>query len=509
MRELDDATLEVQLRRVLAEHLGQLPLDLSVEDLERRCLVRERTRRRNRGWLALGVAAAMLLPFGVLVMGQRPFLQAIVEPSTPSTLPTQQRTATVARSAPPPTPASATPAPVLAGNHDDLFVVTRTPSRTMCENLDRYDTDTGARRRVVTCSNGIAVTPDGSRAAVGGDHGLPVVDLVDGHQVALIESGGFTNPIAWSPSGRWLQWATCPSNPTLLTQADLKAPCQIAIGSPGNARQNRIPGPDGRGYFEAQWLRDESHVLVPESQGRLIGNSDGSDLKPLAEDSLLAKGAVSVAGTIYAYLWGPFVAGHTTVIDVWVSALDGSDRRNVTNFERGAFVSGFAWSPDGQTLAVIKAFRNADGGASDRPNELWLVDQGGSMRQVDVPGGIRGPFDAGPSPIRWSSDASRFVIEVGAGAVDKDGAPTAIDTMIVPIADATPVVLHDARRPEWSRDGRSIAFVRTTGVYAPREDGPVPPATIEVANADGSGRHLVIAIPKADLHYFTFEWAAP
>ena len=36
MPELDDAALERRLRGVLKEHLGALPLDLTVDDLDRR-----------------------------------------------------------------------------------------------------------------------------------------------------------------------------------------------------------------------------------------------------------------------------------------------------------------------------------------------------------------------------------------------------------------------------------------------------------------------------------------
>ena len=70
-----------------------------------------------------------------------------------------------------------------------------------------------------------------------------------------------------------------------------------------------------------------------------------------------------------------------------------------------------------------------------------------------------------------------------------------------------PIVLQDARRAEWSRDGKSIAFVGTTGPYAHLENDPVPPATIDVVNADGSNRRTV-AVTTGDLGGFSFIWAA-
>ena len=68
MREYDDAALELQLRGVLREHLDALPLDLTVDALDRRREARHAA-RRSRGLVALGLAAALLVPLGVLVGG--------------------------------------------------------------------------------------------------------------------------------------------------------------------------------------------------------------------------------------------------------------------------------------------------------------------------------------------------------------------------------------------------------------------------------------------------------
>ncbi len=69
MRELDDATLELQLRHTLREHLGSVPLTLTAEALERRRVVRDQARRRRRIVLGLGLAAALILPVGWLAAG--------------------------------------------------------------------------------------------------------------------------------------------------------------------------------------------------------------------------------------------------------------------------------------------------------------------------------------------------------------------------------------------------------------------------------------------------------
>lgn len=88
MRELDDATLELQLRRVLDERLGALSLELTAEALERHRVDRDRARRRRRIGLVLGLAAALALPVGWLVTGamvpRPPAPSVVVEAPTPS-----------------------------------------------------------------------------------------------------------------------------------------------------------------------------------------------------------------------------------------------------------------------------------------------------------------------------------------------------------------------------------------------------------------------------------------
>ncbi len=86
MHEYDDAALELRLRGVLREHLDALPLDLTVDALDRRREAQDAARRRRRGLVALGLAAALLVPLGVFGGGGRPLLEALVVPA-PSTSP--------------------------------------------------------------------------------------------------------------------------------------------------------------------------------------------------------------------------------------------------------------------------------------------------------------------------------------------------------------------------------------------------------------------------------------
>jgi len=107
MRELDDAALELRLRGALTEHLDALRLDLTVEELDRRREARDAGRRRRRGLIALGLAAAVLIPIGVLVGAGRPLLEAFDGP-----LPSPDSTASPTTSASEPAlPTPSIPAP--------------------------------------------------------------------------------------------------------------------------------------------------------------------------------------------------------------------------------------------------------------------------------------------------------------------------------------------------------------------------------------------------------------
>src|SRR6476620_10531858 len=83
MRDLADAALERRLREALAEHVGTLPLDLTVDALDHRRKTKSVDRRfgRGRGMTLLAAAAAVGLAGGALVVGSGVLRQqAIVRP---------------------------------------------------------------------------------------------------------------------------------------------------------------------------------------------------------------------------------------------------------------------------------------------------------------------------------------------------------------------------------------------------------------------------------------------
>ena len=84
MPELDDAALERRLRGVLKEHLGALPLDLTIDALDRRREAKGVARRSARGRsMTLLAAAALLLVGGALAAGSGLLRLPTVVPPVP------------------------------------------------------------------------------------------------------------------------------------------------------------------------------------------------------------------------------------------------------------------------------------------------------------------------------------------------------------------------------------------------------------------------------------------
>ena len=116
MPELDDTALERRLRGVLQEHLGALPLDLTVDALDRRREAKGVARRSGRGrGMTLLAAAALLLVGGALAAGSGILRLPTVVPPVPE--PSVIAVATASPDATSPSPSesaapSASPIPV-------------------------------------------------------------------------------------------------------------------------------------------------------------------------------------------------------------------------------------------------------------------------------------------------------------------------------------------------------------------------------------------------------------
>ena len=126
MPELDDAALERRLRGVLQEHLGVLPLDLTVDAVERRGEAKGIARRSGRGrGMTLLAAAALLLVGGALAAGSGLLRLPTVVPPVPE--PSIIAVATTSPNATTPSP-SESAAPSASPDTNECAVPTGDPS---------------------------------------------------------------------------------------------------------------------------------------------------------------------------------------------------------------------------------------------------------------------------------------------------------------------------------------------------------------------------------------------
>ncbi len=152
--------------------------------------------------------------------------------------------------------------------------------------------------------------------------------------------------------------------------------------------------------------------------------------------------------------------------NLFVVRPDGTDLRRVT---RGSDYSGQpSWGPDGKRVAFLLARPHIPG------NIFTMSPDGGQRRQLTQQ---EGDDRAGAVYGRWSPDGSRIVFMAGEPSDRKDIRPnTSLFVISAEGGDAQrlSVGLGDDK-PDWSADGRWIAFKRNAGagidLFVMRPDG--------------------------------------
>ena len=161
---------------------------------------------------------------------------------------------------------------------------------------------------------------------------------------------------------------------------------------------------------------------------------------------------------------------------VWLLSLGGGEPRRVTNLLNGA--SGFQWSPDGSKLVVVG--RSGANDTAKSPSDVrhyahatykfndtgWFDDKRTHLWVTDVASGRSAQITSGDdwndSDPQWSPDGRRiaFVSDRTGKAFD-DSRNT--DVFVVDAAGGPPtkISFHETpdSSPRWSPDGKTIAFV--------------------------------------------------
>jgi hypothetical protein len=181
-----------------------------------------------------------------------------------------------------------------------------------------------------------------------------------------------------------------------------------------------------------------------------VGRAESGDLQAIGTFPLPACWAAS--GDSFAFI---------RESDVWVVQADGSGARNLTNFELGGAVAA-SCSPDGRYIAVLQG------------RTLWVFGASGGQAArlgTGYTATISPLGSVGDEPaIRWSPDGTWL-------AAEREG----LDITLFRAGDWHPVRLETAGSVVWSPDGRFVAMIGGDGDRQ----------SIDVANADGSGRRSI------------------
>ena len=233
--------------------------------------------------------------------------------------------------------------------------------------------------------------------------------------------------------------------------------------------------------------------------------------------------------------WSPdgrslaFVAARATTAQatptpqVWVLPMAGGEAWQLTDAREG--VSSFAWSPDGRQVAFVVADtaprveearrrRRDDAEVYEsgfRLSHVWVIDVA-TRRAREVahgdytvrmapswsPDGTRLAFGASPTPMLRDLRGDMYVVTLATGAVERIAA-----------APRSPAVL--VTRPDWSPDGRTLAFTLVP-------QGPVVRADSIMEAVLGNGRLVLYDVaarrareihdPAFDVELSAVRWTA-
>ena len=411
MREFDDATLELQLRGVLREHLSPLPLDLTAEALERRRLVRDRARRRRRTILGLGLAAALVLPAGWLIAGgwrQPPDRTAVVvvAPTAPPD------------TAPAPTHAAPAPTPTDEAGPDGLVVY---PVWRRLQLGEGTCTE-GASWESCTEFHWWISKADGT-----------------GAQQFVIDDPALWFPVSWSPAGDALlaqdldgsRLALIDASGHVQRQYDL-GPCPVegfcamnagsASMSPDATRLAFDWGGDSFAkskYTSGLATLDLKTGTVTEVAGTRSVNRDGPCWKSSKCEGQADTPRWSPDGTRLLFgreSMSSEPGSRWTSAAIFIVGVDGSDLRRVT--PQGMYATDASWSPDGSTIAfadVTMVRDKANDGVVQAGQDIYTIRTDGTdLRRLTTDGAPRAP--------RWTPDGRLFFFRGDANWImDADG----------------------------------------------------------------------------------------
>lgn len=188
-----------------------------------------------------------------------------------------------------------------------------------------------------------------------------------------------------------------------------------------------VPGVNGEKLGREIW------IYLPNGERVVIGGP-GEASSP----------AWSPDGRWLAFAFRP--AGVATA-EIWVSAADGSLRRQISHDGAGAYES-LAWSPEGERLAYVA--RDYRTGASG----VWVRDADGQAPRQLLASDLE--YFSG---LAWAPDGRRLLVAAGFPGPEARWTLKAIDLADGSVKDFLEAGGGVDEQPSWAPDGRQVAFV--------------------------------------------------
>lgn len=234
-------------------------------------------------------------------------------------------------------------------------------------------------------------------------------------------------PAAWSAARLSIDTAEPLADPRV---ADAYQPFSAYSFAPNGALAVAVgvPGVRGENVGREIWV-------YPGNGKRVVIGAPGEASSP----------AWSPDGGSLVYDFRP--AGSSTS-EVWVSAADGSSRRQLSRDGAGSH-SSLAWSPDGKRLAYVT--RDYKTGA----NGVWVFNLENSTA-VSLLTSTSDYF----SDLQWSPDGRKLLLVSGIPGANPRSTLKLIEVAGNVVSDLLPRSNKGVNeQPRWSPDGRAIAFV--------------------------------------------------
>lgn len=280
---------------------------------------------------------------------------------------------------------------------------------------------------------------------------------------SFVEFGG-----VWSPDGS-----------TIAFNSDRDGNPDIwVIGPDGTGRKNLTADNEGSDTYPI-WSPDGKFIAFDSDRAGnsdiWIMNSDGSNLWNLTEDDTNSNGAKawSPDGTQMAFTSNTLSPLST---QLWVMAIDGTGKRNLTPAPELDRVLGFVWSSSSTQIAFVTLDALTRDGSK---TSLWLSHLDGATPKLLL-------TDVEILDMAWSPNDSQEL------AITLTGSRSDIWLLNVETGEKSDLTAGSITRdlrynfaPAWSPDGEKIAFV-SDRAKNPDEVMPVNGRNIWLMDKDGS-----------------------